>query len=184
MRARRFSALVIQIGEMYLLTSAPFETFSSYTKNVILDFKHFFSLFRNSGDTSYMSQAPQAVLVEKKICLVEKFFHMIDCHVEKFHHMTNCQLEKCLHIANKEKNYVLWRNVEQNVSCGDISPHEKCGNKYFRHYLCCFFFFAKSALLPFTLYCREIYFVPVYALLCGENLLSKCVCGEKKTNMR
>ena len=33
--------------------------------------------------------------------------------------MTNCQLEKCLHMVKMEKN----------LSCGEISPPEKCGHK-------------------------------------------------------
>ena len=49
---------------------------------------------------------------EEKICHVEKIFHMTDCHVEKCLHMTNIQLEICLYMVNKEKNHVMWRNVE------------------------------------------------------------------------
>ena len=48
----------------------------------------------------------------EKICHVEKFFHLTDCHVEKCLHMTNIQLEICLYMVNKEKNHVMWRNVE------------------------------------------------------------------------
>ena len=48
----------------------------------------------------------------EKICHVEKIFHMTNCHVEKFLHMTNIQLEICLYMVNKEKNHVMWRNVE------------------------------------------------------------------------
>ena len=48
----------------------------------------------------------------EKICHVEKFFHVTDCHVEKCLHMTNIQLEICLYMVNKEKNHVMWRNVE------------------------------------------------------------------------
>ena len=58
---------------------------------------------------------------------------------------------KCLHIENKEKNQVMWRNVEQNLSCGDISPHDKCGDKSF--------------LSLFMLFCCEICFVAIYAVL-------------------
>ena len=49
---------------------------------------------------------------EEKICHVETFFHVTYCHVEKCLHMTNVQLEICLHMVNKEKNNVMWRNVE------------------------------------------------------------------------
>ena len=94
-------------------------------------------------------------------CHVENFFHMKDCHVEKFQHMTNCQLEKSLHIVNKEKNYVMWRNLEQNLSCWDISPHNKCGDK--------------SLLSPFMLFCREICFVAIYAVL-PQNLFCHNLC--------
>ena len=87
-------------------------------------------------------------------------------------------LGKCLHIVNEEKNHVMWRNAEQNLLCGDISPHDKCANKSFCRYLCCFV--AKSALLPFMLYLREINFVAIYALLCGEKFIEKLCLWRKK----
>ena len=52
------------------------------------------------------------VVCGEKICHVEKIFHMTNCHAEKFLHMTNIQLETCLYMVNKEKNHVMWRNVE------------------------------------------------------------------------
>ena len=33
------------------------------------------------------------------------------------------QLEKCLQMVNIEKKSVMWRNVEKNLSCGEISSH-------------------------------------------------------------
>ena len=53
-----------------------------------------------------------------------------------------CHVEKFLHM----------RNVEENL---------------FGHNLCCFV--STSVLLPFTLFCREIYFVVIQALLRGGN---------------
>ena len=50
--------------------------------------------------------------------------------------MTRCQLEKCLHMIN--------------MSCGEISPHEKCGDK--------------SVLSQLMLFCYEIYFAAIYAV--------------------
>ena len=41
-------------------------------------------------------------------------------------------------------------------------------------------FVAKSALLPFTLYWRKIYFVAIYALLCGEKFIQKLCVWRKK----
>ena len=54
----------------------------------------------------------------------------------------------------------------------------KCGDNFFCHYSC--WFVAKSALLPFTLYWRKIYFVAIYALLSGEKFIQKIVLVEKK----
>ena len=63
----------------------------------------------------------------------------------------NRQLEKCLHLVDMEKN------LSQFM-----------------------LFFATSVLLPITLFCREIYFVAVYAHLRGENIEPKNVSVEKK----
>ena len=40
-------------------------------------------------------------------------------------------------------------------------------------------FAAKSVLSQFTLFCREICFVAIYALLCGEKFNQKIVPVEK-----
>ena len=54
----------------------------------------------------------------EKICLVEKFFHVTDCHVENFLHMRNVKkiyhIEKVLHMIDVEQNVLcgkMWRNV-------------------------------------------------------------------------
>ena len=39
-------------------------------------------------------------------------------------------------------------------------------------------------ILQFTLFCRKICFVAIYALLRGEKLSQKWIGGEKMTNMR
>ena len=41
-------------------------------------------------------------------------------------------------------------------------------------------FVAKSVLLQFTLFCREICFVAIYALLCGEKFNQKLCLWRKK----
>ena len=81
--------------------------------------------------------------------------------------MTNCQLEKCLNIVNMEKN----------LSCVEISPHEKCEDKL--------------DLSQFMMFCRKICFVTVYVVLSRftrfcmqKNLTKNCVCGEKGANIR
>ena len=58
-----------------------------------------------------------------------------------------CQVEKFLHMTDMEKS--------------EISPH--------LHIMCLMFTF----VLRFTLFCREIYFVAIYALLCGKKLNQK-----------
>ena len=67
--------------------------------------------------------------------------------------------------ASKKENHVMWRNVEQNLSCGDISPHDKCGDNFFvtihadlsQNLLCCHLrcIGAKSILSRFTHFCVE-----------------------------
>ena len=78
---------------------------------------------------------------------------------------------------------VMWKNVETNLSCVEIFPHERCGDK--------------SDLSQFMLFCRKICFVAIYAVL-SQNLFGcdlrafawrrswtkNSVCGEKRTNMR
>ena len=98
---------------------------------------------------------------EEKICHVEKFFHMTNCYVEKFLHMKNVKkiyhIEKDLHMINVEQNVLcgeMWRNLLQIV--------------------------AKSVLLQFTLFCREICFVAIYAFLCGEKVNQKLCLWRKK----
>ena len=46
---------------------------------------------------------------------------------------------------------VMWRYVETNFSCGEISPHERCGDK--------------SDLSQFMLFWPKISFVAIYAVL-------------------
>ena len=97
--------------------------------------------------TWYLSQAPQAVIVEKNLSCGETF-------------------------------------PSDRLSCGEVSPHDKCGDKFCCHYL--WWFVAKSALLPFTL----------YSLVVAQNQFCRDLrafewrkkrnyaCGEKRTNMR
>ena len=57
---------------------------------------------------------------------------------------------------------VMWRNVETNLSCGEISPHERCGDK--------------SELSQFMLFCRKICFVAIYAVL-SRNIFGCNFCA-------
>ena len=68
-----------------------------------------------------------------------------------------CHVEKFLHM----------RDVETNLIC---------------HNSCCFV--AKSVLLPFTLFCRRIYLVAIYAFLRGEKFNQKFRLWRKRKNMR
>ena len=63
-----------------------------------------------------------------------------------------CYAEKCGEVCHVEK-------------CWHTSPH---------------FFVAKSVLLQFTLFCRKICFVAIYALLCGEILNQNLCLWRKK----
>ena len=87
------------------------------------------------------------------------------CHVEKFF---------------LQNRFFMWRNMEKNLSYGDIFSHERCGDKsaFFLHKSRCFV--VKSLLLPFTLFCCERCFVAIYALLCGEKLNQKLCLWRKK----
>ena len=88
----------------------------------------------------------------------------------------------------------MWRNltVFQHVESFQISPHDSCGEIWrfstsgmcmmwrmslHMYMLCCFV--EKLVLSWFTLFVREICFVVIYALLCGENWTKGCICGEK-----
>ena len=68
-------------------------------------------------------------------------------------------------------------NLEQNVLCGETWGNLSCG-EVFPNKLT--FFLAKSVLSQFTLFCREIYFVAISALLCGEKLNQKLCLWRKK----
>ena len=90
----------------------------------------------------------------RKICHVEKFLHMTHCHVDKFSTSQIVTWEKFLHMQIV-KIYVMWRNNVYNLS----------------RILRCFV--AKSVIFRFTLFCSEIDFVAIYALLRGEKLSQK-----------
>ena len=78
-------------------------------------------------------------------------------HREKFAMRRNCQLEKCLHRVNMKTNLSggeMWRkicHVEEFLNMRNMETNLFCQSS------CCFV--AKSLLLPFTLFCRKIYFV-------------------------
>ena len=74
-----------------------------------------------------------------------KFLQNMDEEKSEILHI--CQVEKFLHMTDMEKS--------------EISPH--------LHIMCLMFTF----VLRFTLFCREIYFVAIYALLCGKKLNQK-----------
>ena len=69
-------------------------------------------------------------------------------------HMTNRQLEKSLHMVDMEIY-----GVKSVMTCGEISSHERCGDK--------------SVLSQFLLFCREICFIAIYAVL-----LRKIFCRD------
>ena len=83
-------------------------------------------------------------------------------------HSTNCQLAKCLHMVN----------VETNLSFGEISPHQKCGDNLFCLNLCCFV--SKSvcvaiyAVLSRNQFCRDL------RVFAWRKIQAKIVFVEKK----
>ena len=76
------------------------------------------------------------------------------------------------------ENYLHMVNVEKNLSNGGIFHMKNVDTNQFCHNLHCLV--AKSDLLQFTLFCREICFVAIYALLCGEKLNQKLCLWRKK----
>ena len=80
--------------------------------------------------------------------------------MEKFLHMRNvgeiCHMEKVFHMRKVEKI---------------------CHVEIFLH-------MRKISFMRFMLFCREICFVAIYTLLCGEKLNQKLCQWRKKTNIR
>ena len=117
--------------------------------------------------TWYLSPAPPAVLVEKISVMWRNFPHnRLSCGENL--HMTDCHVENYLHMVN----------VEKNLSNRGIFDMKNVDTNQFCHNLHCLV--AKSDLLQFTLFCREICFVAIYALLCGEKLNQKLCLWRKK----
>ena len=114
-----------------------------------------------------MSPAPPAVLVEKKSVMWRNFPHnRLSCGENL--HMTDCHVENYLHMVN----------VEKNLSNGGIFHMKNVDTNQFCHNLHCLV--AKSDLLQFTLFCRKICFVAIYALLCGEKFNQKLCLWKRK----
>ena len=65
------------------------------------------------------------------------------------------------------------RNMEQNLFCGENVYNLWCFNAY------CAVLLQNRLILQFTLFCRKICFVAIYALLRGEKL-SKKLCPWRK----
>ena len=63
----------------------------------------------------------------------------------------------------------MWRNNVYNLWCFVAFYNILLPNQFF---------------LQFTLFCREISFGTIYALLRGEKFSQNCARGEKMTNMR
>ena len=102
-----------------------------------------------------------------------------------------------------EKNSAMWRNYRltaeivpfkcgENLSHGEISPHEKCGDKSVS-IMCTIF----DVLSHFMLFCCKIFLLCDLRCFVAKSVLSwftrfgveknrakNCDCGEKRTNMR
>ena len=113
--------------------------------------------------TSYLSGAPGAVPVEKKIVM--------------WRNLSTWQI-------------VRWRNSPHDrLSCGKNSPHEKCEeNLKCGEIMCTIYgvlshftiFCCKISIFAIYAVCREICFGTIYALLRGEKLSQKIGPVEKK----
>ena len=114
--------------------------------------------------TSYLSQAPQAVPVEKNSAMWRNF--RLNAEIVPF-------------------------KRGENLSHGEISPHEKCLDKSVKcrinnvfNFLCFVAFYTvllqNLSFMRFTLFCREICFVAIHALWRGEKLSKKFYLWRKK----
>ena len=120
--------------------------------------------------TWYLSQAPQAVPVEKNIPCGENFSTRQIVMWRNFPYDKSSVGEMSSHGRYGE----IWRkicHVEKFLHMRDVETNLFCHNS------CCFV--VKSVLLPYTLFCCERYFVAIYALLCGEKFNQKIVPVEK-----
>ena len=105
--------------------------------------------------------------------------------MEKFLHKRNLKkiyhIEKVLHMINVEQN-VLCGEIWRNLSCGEISPHdrflhmsnEKCGE-----YLLCGEISPDYAVLSQNLFCRDL-----RAFVWRKIELKIVLVEKKKTNIR
>ena len=128
-------------------------------------FTQYSVLWRAVPHTSYLSQAPQAVPVEKNSAMWRNF--RLNAEIVPF---------KC----------------GENLSHGEISPHEKCGDKSV-NIMCTIF----DVLSHFMLFCCKIFLLCDLRCFVAKSVLSwftrfgveknrakNCDCGEKRTNMR
>ena len=143
----------------------------------------------------------------EKICHVEKFLHMTYCHLERFS-TWQIDMWKKFSILEMWRKSVMWRNrlsygeisphekygaksvvwrkflhminVDSNLSCGEMIHHlliYQINVVFYNAY--CAVLLQNRLILRFTLFCRKICFVAIYALLRGEKL-SKKLCPWRK----
>ena len=99
----------------------------------------------------------------EKICHVEKFLHMTYCHLERF---STWQIDMW-------KKFSIWEMWRKSVKWRNRLSYLWCFNAYYAVLL------QNLLILRFTLFCRKICFVAIYALLRGEKL-SKKLCPWRK----
>ena len=107
----------------------------------------------------------------------EEKFQISPEHQSKILHI--CQVEKFLHIYHVFGVHFCF-----------VFLHFALKQQFVSHILtsinlCCFgAFILFSLFLRFMVFCREIYFVAIYALLCGEKFNQKLHMWRKMTNIR
>ena len=103
-----------------------------------------------------------------------EILHMTDWHVEKVLHIRNVKK-----ICYVEKQIVIWRNISTWEIWSKICRVEKIVYNLWCFHAYCAVLLQNRLILRFTLFCRKICFVAIYALLRGEKL-SKKLCPWRK----
>ena len=129
-------------------------------------------LFIISKQTSYLSQISQVIYVEKKLSCGEfSAFHGWRLQGNQ-HFLYMWRNFKCLPMTDVEKSEIL--HIWHVCDVENVAIYAK------------FMLFSWKKSVFFKIYelCREIRFVVIYALLCGEKFVQKFSMWRKMTNMR
>ena len=126
----------------------------------------------NPWHTSYLSRV-HGSYPWRKICHVEKFqisIHLSWGEIWNFSPLIMWRQSRFLHITDMDKF-----EISLHMSCGDNSDFSTSFVAF--SLFCC----KITPFLQFTLFCREICFVAIYAFLRGEKLSQK-LCPWRKND--